>query len=406
MSNKIGRFEILSESTHSDISAVYKATDEVSGQTVALKTIKLDLLGEQAAALISSVQEEVGSSKVLNSHNIAVLYGAEEIEGQLCASMEYVQGNSIATMMARKEGFSVWDLMDIARQSCQGLDHARGHKIAHYSLEPAKIMVQWDGIVKILSYGISTMGSLAAQAAGNAPEVLHYMSPEQLRGDPLDARSNLFSLGAILYEMVTERKAFDGDEAEQVRQSISEMTPPPPDQINRKAHPVLSQVIMKALAKDPEERYQSGQDMVNDLERCKESPVKATAPAAKPAPAPPKAPAPQKYTSAGNAPTPKAEAPAAKATVSPRVAAAAAGAGGSRNVFQEAENIAVGRRRNIRGCSCEGRCVLDAYRNCKDVRRRCRPRVGAGHRGFVAHRCRSHDGRVADDQRQSRTKLL
>jgi eukaryotic-like serine/threonine-protein kinase len=328
MSNKIGRFEILSESTHSDISAVYKATDEVSGQTVALKTIKLDLLGEQAAALISSVQEEVGSSKVLNSHNIAVLYGAEEIEGQLCASMEYVQGNSIATMMARKEGFSVWDLMDIARQSCQGLDHARGHKIAHYSLEPAKIMVQWDGIVKILSYGISTMGSLAAQAAGNAPEVLHYMSPEQLRGDPLDARSNLFSLGAILYEMVTERKAFDGDEAEQVRQSISEMTPPPPDQINRKAHPVLSQVIMKALAKDPEERYQSGQDMVNDLERCKESPVKATAPAAKPAPAPPKAPAPQKYTSAGNAPTPKAEAPAAKATVSPRVAAAAAGAGG------------------------------------------------------------------------------
>jgi eukaryotic-like serine/threonine-protein kinase len=327
MSNKIGRFEIQSEITHSDIASVYKAADETSGQTVALKTIKLDPLGEQATALVSSVQEEVASSKVLNSHNIAVLYGAEEIEGQLCASMEYVQGNSIATMMARKEGFSVWDLMDIARQSCQGLDHARGHKVVHHSLEPAKIMVQWDGIVKILSYGISTMGSLAVRATGNAPEVLHYMSPEQLRGDPLDARSNLFSLGAILYEMVTERKAFDGDEADQVRQSISEMTPPPPDQINRKAHPVLSQVIMKALAKDPEERYQSGQDMVNDLERCKESPVKATANAGKPAPAAPKAPAPQKYTAAGNTPGPKAETPAAKPTVSPRVAAAAAGAG-------------------------------------------------------------------------------
>jgi hypothetical protein len=329
MSNKIGRFEIQSEITHSEIGSVYKAADETSGQTVALKTIKLELLGEQAAALVSSVQEEVASSKVLNSHNIAVLYGAEEIEGHLCASMEYVQGNSIATMMARKEGFSVWDLMDIARQSCQGLDHARGHKVAHHSLEPAKIMVQWDGIVKILSYGISTMGSLAVRATGNAPEGLHYMSPEQLRGDPLDARSNLFSLGAILYEMVTERKAFDGEEADQVRQSISEMTPPPPDQINRKAHPVLSQVIMKALAKDPEERYQSGQDMVNDLERCKESPVKATATAAKPAPAAPKAPAPQKYTAAGNTPAPKAETPAAKATVSPRVAAAAAGAGGA-----------------------------------------------------------------------------
>ncbi len=328
MSNKIGRFEIQSEITHSAIGCVYKATDEESGQTIALKTVNLELLVEQAAALVASVLEESESSKVLNSHNIALLYGCGEIEGQLCASMEYVQGNSIATMLTRKEGFSVWDLMDIARQSCQGLDHARGHKVVHHSLEPSKIMVQWDGIVKILGFGTSTMGSLAAQASGAAPEVLHYMSPEQLRGDPLDARSNLFSLGAILYEMVTERKAFDGDDADQVRQSIAEMTPPAPDQINRKTHPVLSQVIMKSLAKDPEARYQSGQDMVNDLERCKESPVKAAAPAAKPAPAAPKASAtPQKYTSAGVTPAQKpVVAPPPKPVVSPRVAAAAAGA--------------------------------------------------------------------------------
>jgi serine/threonine protein kinase len=328
MSNKIGRFEIQSEITQSAIGCVYKASDTESGQTIALKTVKLELLGEQAAALVASVQEEAEGSKVLNSHNIALLYGCGEIEGQLCASMEYVQGNSIGTMLARKEGFSVWDLMDIARQSCQGLDHARGHKVVHHSLEPSKIMVQWDGIVKILAFGTSTMGSLAAQATGSAPEVLHYMSPEQLRGDPLDARSNLFSLGAILYEMVTERKAFDGDDADQVRQSISEMTPPAPDQINRKAHPVLSQVIMKSLSKDPEERYQSGQDMVNDLERCKESPVKATATAARPAPATPKAPsAPQKYSSGGNATPQKPVATSTtKAAVSPRVAAAAAGA--------------------------------------------------------------------------------
>jgi serine/threonine protein kinase len=327
MSNKIGRFEIQSEITQSAIGSVYKASDTESGQTIALKTVKLELLGEQASALVASVLEEAESSKVLNSHNLALLYGCGEIEGQLCASMEYVQGNSIATMLARKEGFSVWDLMDIARQSCQGLDHARGHNVVHHSLEPAKIMVQWDGIVKILAFGTSTMGSLAAHASGSAPEVLHYMSPEQLRGDPLDARSNLFSLGAILYEMVTERKAFDGDDADQVRQSISEMTPPAPDQINRKAHPVLSQVIMKSLSKASEQRYQSGQDMVNDLERCKESPVKATATTAKPAQPAQKAPsAPQKYPSAGNTPPQKAEAPVAKVVASPRVAAAAAGA--------------------------------------------------------------------------------
>ena len=90
-------------------------------------------------------------------------------------------------------------------------------------------------------------------------------------GIRVDGRSNMFSLGAILYEMVTETKAFPGDDAEQVRQAIHEFTPPAPAEINSKIHPALSEVIMKALAKSPEERYQSGQDLVNDLERCKES---------------------------------------------------------------------------------------------------------------------------------------
>src|SRR4029078_11466087 len=216
-------------------------------------------------------------TKPLSSHNIAVLYGLEEIEGQFCAAMEYVQGNSIGTMFARKEGFSIWDLQDIARQTCQGLDHAHSHRVVHYSLEPAKIMVTWDGPVKLLSFAASSMGAFTCQAAGKAPEVLHYVSPEQLRGDPVDGRSNIFSLGAMLYEMATERKAFAGDDADQVRQQIVEATPAAPVAVNRKIHPVLSEVIMKALSKAPQDRYQSGQELVNDLERCKESTTKAEA---------------------------------------------------------------------------------------------------------------------------------
>jgi hypothetical protein len=163
------------------------------------------------------------------------------------------------------------------------------------------------------------------------------MSPEQLRGDPLGAPSNIFTLGAIFYEMVTERKAFDGQDADQVRQSISEMTPVAPDQINRKIHPALSQVIMKALSKAPEERYQTGQDLVNDLERCKESASKAAA-AAKPGQAAQKAPAPQKPTSAASVPpavtqpkpASKPAAPVAKTPTPPPAAkAAAAGRSGS-----------------------------------------------------------------------------
>jgi serine/threonine protein kinase len=338
MSNKIGRFEILSEIAHSDISSVYKATDPENGQTVALKTVRLEVVGEQATTLVKNLLEEAEASKVLNSHNIALLYGAEEVDGVFCASLEYVQGNSVATMLARKEGFSIWDLQDIARQTCQGLDHAHAKNLVHYTLEPAKIMVSWDGTVKILGFGISTMSAFAAQASGAAPGVLHYMSPEQLRGDPLGAPSNIFSLGAIFYEMVTERKAFDGEDADQVRQSISEMTPVAPDQINRKIHPALSQVIMKALSKAPDERYQSGQDLVNDLERCKESASKAAA-AAKPGQIAQKAPAPaasappvKPASPAVTQPKPtfKPAAPIAKAPTPPPAAkAAAAGRTGS-----------------------------------------------------------------------------
>src|ERR1700730_3354897 len=177
MTNHIGRFEILSEITHSEIGAVYKATDPESGQTIALKTIRLQMVAEQAPVLVEHILQEAEGTKPLNSHNIALLYGVEEIDGQFCAAMEYVQGNSIGTMLARKEGFSIWDLQDIARQTCQGLDHAHSHHVVHYSLEPAKIMVTWDGTVKVLSFGISTMGAFTCQAAGNAPEVLHYGAP-------------------------------------------------------------------------------------------------------------------------------------------------------------------------------------------------------------------------------------
>jgi hypothetical protein len=325
MANKIGRFEILSEITHSEIGAVYKATDPESGQTIALKTIKLQMLDEQADVLVDHILQEAAGTKPLSSHNIAQLFGVEVIDDQCCAAEEYVQGNSIATMLARKEGFSIWDLQDIVRQTCQGLDHAHSHNVVHYSLEPAKIMVTWDGTVKVLSFGVSCMGAFTCQASGQAPEVLHYVSPEQLRGDPVDGRSNIFSLGAILYEMATESKAFAGDDADQVRQQIVEATPAAPIEVNRKIHPVLSEVIMKALSKAPEDRYQSGQDLVNDLERCKESTTKAEAKkagkpaqglnapqAAKPAAAPvapaPAAAAPQKAATAASEPAPAAAA--------------------------------------------------------------------------------------------------
>ena len=271
MSTKIGHFEILSELAKSESGCVYKATDHESGQTVALKTIRLEAYGEHAEELVQRILQEAESTKDLSSSNITLIYGAGEIDGQFCATMDYIQGNSIATMLARKEGFSIWDLLDISRQVCQGLDHAHGHNVFHYSLEPAKIMVTWDGTVKILSFGISSSGFFVAGASGTPPSALYYMSPEQVSGDPMDARSNLFTWGAMLYEMVTDQKAFPGADADAVRKSIVEGMPTPPAQLNPKINTVASEVIMKALAKDPAQRYQSGRQMANDLEKCREN---------------------------------------------------------------------------------------------------------------------------------------
>jgi len=285
MSTKIGHFEILSELAKSATGAVYKATDPQTSQTVALKTIQLSAFGDSAAELQQCLLAEAEATKVLSHSNVTCVFGAGEIDGQFCAAMEYIQGNSIATMLANNEGFSIWDLLDIGRQVCGGLDHAHSHKVFHYSLEPAKIMCGWDSMVRILGYGVSSVGKFTASMPG-LPLTLHYMSPEQVRGENIDARSNFFSLGAMFYEMVTSQKPFDAADAESVRQNILASTPVPPVQLNPKLHPVLSDLIMKTLAKDPGERYQSGRELLDELEKCKETKPQAAKQATVPAKTP------------------------------------------------------------------------------------------------------------------------
>jgi serine/threonine-protein kinase len=332
MPTKIGQFEIISEIAKSSTGTVYKANDPDSGQTIALKAIELSAFGEQAAAVEQALLQEVENVKVLSSANLTGVLSASVVDGQFCATMEYVQGNSIATMLARKEGFSIWDLLDIGRQLCAGLDHAASHRMAHYSMEPSKIMCGWDGTVKILSFGVSSIGNFV-QPDGAAPSFVHYMSPEQVRGEALDGRSNLYSLGAIFYEMVTERKAWDGDDVEALRQSILEKMPASPIHLSPKVHPLLSDLIMKALAKDPAQRYQTGKALLDDLENCKE-----VRPAAKKTVAAPKvaavsaAAAQSKFVSSASVKPQAASAgvtaPAVKPVVrvaTPKAAAAAAG---------------------------------------------------------------------------------
>ncbi len=342
MATMFNRFEIQSELSRSETALIYKAVDTETNQVVALKTQSLAPLGERADAFVETLIAEGESTRDLAGQNIVLLYGAGEIDGQFCAAMEYIQGNSVATMLARKEGFSIWDLLDITRQVCAGLEHAAAKGVTHSSLEPAKIMVQWDGTVKILGYGISNMSLIEPESGKSLSRLLPYCSPEQIRGEAIDLRSNLFTLGAILYEMVVGRKAFDAADPVTLVSRIENETPASPSAVNSKIQPAVSALIMKALAKDPAERYQSARELVDDLEKCKENGKKAATDTKKATPAPnvavsraARAAAASKFVAAASSaaqPEPSAQMDAprfsqtAPPATEPQAAAAAAGA--------------------------------------------------------------------------------
>jgi len=330
MATMFGRFEIQSELSKSDTALIYKAMDTETNQVVALKTQSLEPLGERSEAFVEALITEGESTRSLAGQNIVLLYGAGEMDGQFCAAMEYIQGNSVATMLARKEGFSIWDLLDITRQLCAGLEHAAANDVVHHSLEPAKIMVQWDGMVKILGYGISNMSLIGAELGNGLGRLMPYCSPEQIRGEAIDLRSNLFTVGAILYEMVVSRRAFDAEDPVALVSQIENEMPPIPSSVNAKVHPAVSALIMKALAKNPAERYQSARELVEDLEKCKENGKKAGTDAKKPLTAPKvvvdsaaRAAAASKFVSPGSSaakPAPPAQS-VAQRSVTPKPAA-------------------------------------------------------------------------------------
>ena len=269
--SKIGRFEILSEIAHSEQSSVYRATDTATNRPVALKAFNLDLAGDDRPNLVKRLIQEAESTRNLSHQNIVLLYGAGEIDGRFCVATEFVEGFSIASTIAKGERYTVWDMLDISRQVCNGLDHAHNHGVVHRRLQPANVLVQWDGTVKILGFGIAGMWS-EEDSPGVLSSASYYASPEQVRGQSLHTRSNLFSWGAILYEMATGKKPFDGADVDALRQQILDVNPVPPIELNPKVTPNLSALILKAMSKAPTDRFATGRELLEVLESCKEAP--------------------------------------------------------------------------------------------------------------------------------------
>ncbi|HYB76690.1 MAG TPA: serine/threonine-protein kinase, partial [Candidatus Bathyarchaeia archaeon] len=312
MAPVIGRFEIVREIGKSELGTVYKAYDPKKKRTVALRVLPAD--NPQAVERSREYLLQSKAASVLDSPNIVSIYAGAEEQGLAYVVMEFVEGVPLDAALATQQGFSSSELLDISRQVCRGLDHAHSKSIFHRRLTPAGIITEWDGTVKILDFAADP-GPLE----GKSSDELRYFSPEQIQGRAPDARTNVFNWGAILYEMITGVKAFGGGTAEAVRREILEANPPAPGDLNPRLPIGISRVVMKALAKNPEYRFQHAGDLVTELEvECGPSSrasVAGVTPINVPKPTPPLG------VQAINVPPPPPPVAAPPAYVSPRVEA-------------------------------------------------------------------------------------
>src|SRR5437016_14144034 len=182
--------------------------------------------------------------------------------------MEFIEGTTLHAVLAERRVLPPEEVIELSRQICQGLDYAHSHVIIHRDIKPANIMITGNGMVKIMDFGIAKAGG-GMTSTGQVLGTPNYMSPEQVKGKPLDGRSDLFSLSVALYEMATGEKPFVGQNITTIIYKIVHENPIPPRELDVTIHPGMSAVITKALAKAPDERYQSGAELAHDLENYK-----------------------------------------------------------------------------------------------------------------------------------------
>jgi predicted Ser/Thr protein kinase len=283
----VGRYEIVGELGRGAMGVVYRAKDPTIGRTVALKTLRLDVHGLDTGEMVRRFQNEARAAGLLNHPNIVTIYDAGEQDGIFYIAMELIEGTTLHELLNEKRILAADEVVHLAHEICKGLDYAHSHGIVHRDVKPANIMITARGAVKIMDFGIAKAGG-SMTSTGQVLGTPNYMSPEQVKGRPLDGRSDLFSLGVILYETLTGEKPFSGQNVTTIIYKIVNESPIAPRDLDVTIHPGLSNIVTKALAKAPDERYQSGAELAHDLEDYKRP--GATQPATALAPVPPASP--------------------------------------------------------------------------------------------------------------------
>lgn len=262
---KIGRYEIVSELGQGAMGVVYKAIDPLIERTVAIKTIKLDLSQEEQAHFEERFYREAKSAGRLNHPNIVTIYDVGKADDIAYMAMEFLEGQSLRAILDAHTAVPIDVIAETAAEVAAGLAYAHDHGVIHRDIKPANVMIVRNGLVKITDFGIALMPSASRTMVGKVFGSPKYMSPEQVVGQAVDGRSDIFSLGVVLYEMLTGESPFDGDNISTIMYRILNENPPQPKSLNPRVPSAFNYIAAKALAKHPDDRYQSAKDMGNDL---------------------------------------------------------------------------------------------------------------------------------------------
>jgi len=296
MISTLGRYKIISEIGQGAMGVVYKAVDPFIDRTVAIKTINLNLSKTELEEYEARFQQEIKAAGRLNHPNIVTIYDVGKTDQVAYMAMEYLEGVELKDMIATGQIPPADQVVDIIAQVADGLHFAHQQDIVHRDVKPSNIMVlKNNALAKITDFGIARLPNSAVKTmTGLILGSPRYMSPEQVIGKAIDSRSDIFSLGVVLYEALTGVAPFDGDNVNAIMYSTVNTSPQPPSAHNRAVPPMLDLIVAKAMAKLLEDRYQTVKEFGDDLREVRRQ-MDSSRPAAalKAMTAPPTRPAPR-----------------------------------------------------------------------------------------------------------------
>lgn len=272
MIRQLGRYELIGELGQGAMGVVYKARDPLIDRIVAIKTINLALAQEEKEEYEGRFYQEAKAAGRLSHPNIVTIYDVGKSGDIAYIAMEFLEGCELRDLLREKRSLPVEQILDVVAQVASGLSYAHEHDIVHRDIKPSNIMLVRDGHIKITDFGIARMASSSVHTqTGMVLGSPKYMSPEQLLGKEIDQRSDIFSLGVMLYEMLTRVSPFTGENVNAIMFQTLNSAPPPPGTLNSSVPDMLNFIVAKALAKDVEERYQNAQYFAQDLRACRET---------------------------------------------------------------------------------------------------------------------------------------